>query len=117
MTSSTPCFAATVSSRSSPEPSAAGRPCRTTAARVTRSADCNVDPAVELIRVCRLPAVGQVDEELPVALGPGETGVYDAEHLPAPACRRRADVVEHAPPDLRIADNAFRGVGPTRLEL
>ena len=85
-TSSTLSALATDSSRASPEPSASRRPWSTTAARLTRLADGIVDPAVELISVCRLRTVDQVNEELPVSLWPGETGVYDPCDLRAPLC-------------------------------
>ena len=103
-TSSTPCSAATASSRSSPEPSAPGgraarRPPASrgqpTASSIQRSSSSGS---------CRLPAVGQVDEELPVPLRPGETGVYDAEHPRAPRLpppRRRRAARAGAPPRSR----------------
>src|SRR5207253_10535491 len=104
--SSTPRSAASRCSRSSAAPIVSGLPCVTTAARLT-SADCVVDPALELIGVHRPFPVDEMEEELAVSLGAGQAGVYDAGHLCPPLRRSLGRFAQNAPPDHRVADDPF----------
>src|SRR5438105_8667819 len=107
---------ASVCRRSSAAPMVSGLPWVITAARLI-SADCFVDPALELIRDLRLVAMNEVKEELAVPFRAGQPGVYDAGDLCLPARRRLGGLAQHAPPDPGIADDAPRGLGPACLEL
>src|ERR687885_344641 len=116
-TSSTPCSAASSSSRPSAGPIVSGLPCVTTAARRTRLPDCAVDPGVELIWPLRPLAVHEGEEELAVPLRAGQAGVYDARDLRLPRERRLGDLAEDAPVHLGVADDAFSHLLAPRLEL
>src|SRR5919202_6055313 len=117
-TSSTPCSAASASSRPSAGPIVSALPCVTTAARRTRLPDCTIDPGVELIWPPRPPAVHEVEEELAVPLRAGQAGVYDAGDLRLPRERRLGHFPQHAPVHLRVADDAASPhLLPPRLEL
>src|ERR671939_1346367 len=115
--SSTPCSAASSSSRPSAGPIVSGLPCVTTAARRTRLPDCAVDPGVELIWPLRPLAVHEVEEELAVPLRAGQAGVYDARGLGLTGERGLGCLAEHAPVHLGVADDAFSHLLAPRLEL
>ena len=59
----------------------------------------------------------QVDEELPVPLRTGQPGVYDAGRDRTPRPCGFDDAFEDLSLHLGIADDAFRDVTPSRLEL
>src|SRR5947208_14854721 len=107
---------ASACSRSSAAPMVSGLPWVITAARLI-SANCFVNPALELIRDLRLVAMNEVKEELAVPFRAGEPGVYDACDLCLPPRRRLGGLTQHAPPDLGVADDASPSLGPARLEL
>src|SRR5436190_2853079 len=112
----TPAASATARTRSTAS-STSTRPCVTRAARLT-GRDCCVDPLVEVIGKRRVVGLHDVEEELPVALRPGETGVYDAGHACPPVEGRLGDLPHDAGADDGVADDAaLAHVGPPGLEL
>src|SRR5919108_390378 len=78
--------------RPSVGPIVSGRPCVITAARRTGSANCFVDPGVEVIGKLGIVSLAQVEEELAVALRARQARVYDAHRLSLPAQRGLGDV-------------------------
>src|SRR5919202_4566306 len=115
---STPCSAASASSRPSAGPIVSALPWVTTAARRTRLPDCAIDPGVELIWPLRPPAVHEVEEELAVPLRAGQPGVYDARGLRRPRERRLGHRPQHVPVHLGVADDAaLAHLAAPRLEL
>src|SRR6476659_682735 len=124
-----PCFAAsssgssssiwssaTARSCSSASPLVSGRPCVITATRLISGSGVG-DPVFELIGILRPLALDEMQEELAVPLRAGQAGVYDADHLCPPLRRVASHLAQHAPPDVRVADDAAGSLGATRLEL
>src|SRR5436190_5442637 len=114
--SSTPTSAATACSRRSAAPIVSGLPCVMTAARLT-SADCVVDPALELIGKLRPLAVHEMQEELAVSLRAGQAGVYDPGDLRLPGERRFGGLPQDPTPHLGVAHDAAPRLRSARLEL
>ena len=109
MCSSTPDSRATLASRANAEPIACGLPWVTTAACLTALGCCDgtVDALVDVIEEHGVGTVDQMDEELAVALRPGQPGVYDADRgLLTPREGGVDDVSKHAPVELGVADDA-----------
>src|ERR671936_1079308 len=116
--SSTPCPAASSSSRPSAGPIVSALPCVTTAARRTRLPECAIDPGIELIWPLRPLSVHEVEEELAVSLRAGQAGVYDACGLGLPGEGGLGHLAEDAPVHLGVADDAaLPHLLPPRLEL
>src|SRR4029077_17323642 len=59
----------------------------------------------------------EMNDELMVSLGPRKPRVYDPGDPSVPAERSIRHLVEHAPVDLRVADDSFLQLGPPCLEL
>src|SRR5213592_3796913 len=123
--STTTMSASSLSTSSTPHRSATERTCVSapptpsrsiviTAARLT---DGIGDPPVEVGRPLGVLAVDEVEDELTVSLRARETGVYDPARL-RPECEQRVrDLADHAALDGRVAHDALRCLGSTRLEL
>src|SRR5690242_102510 len=115
-TSATPPEAATASTRSTAL-CTSFEPCVTTAAVLTGRDRC-VDPLVEVIGKRRVVGLREVEEELPVALRAGESGVYDVPHARPPTERCSGDLAQHTRTHPGVAhDAALAHVAPPRLEL
>src|SRR5213592_2872715 len=112
-TSSTPHRSATERSCASAPPT----PSRSIVITAARLTDGIRDPAVEVGRPLGVLAVDEVENELTVSLRAGETGVYDPARLRSKGEQRVRDLGDHAAPDDRVAHDALRRLGPTRLEL
>ena len=65
-----------------------------------------VDALVDVIEEHGVGAVDQMDEELPVALRSGQSGVYDADRRPTPLQSGVDDLPKHATMDVRVPDDA-----------
>src|SRR5262249_49801398 len=115
--SSTPAVAATAPRRARPGPMVDGLPWVITAARRTGSANCFVDPAIDVVRVASVIVLHEVEEELSVALRAGQPGVYDARDARAPRGGLARALVQHAPVDGRIPHDALAALLPPALEL
>ena len=91
--------------RSRASPIVAGLPCVTTAARRDRA-----QPTAASIRASSTlrgaGPVRQVEEELAVALRPGQARVGHAAHVRVPGGRRVHELAQHAAVHLRVADDA-----------
>src|SRR3954471_5964346 len=93
------------------------RPCVTTATASTGRDRC-VDSLVEVIGKGRLVGLQEMEEKLPVALRPGETGVYDGEDARPPCRRLLGDFADDSGPDRGVADDtALADIRAARLEL
>src|SRR3954454_22922172 len=71
------------------------RPCATIATVLT-GCDCCCDSLVEVIGKGRVVRLHEMEEELPVPLRAGKTGVYDADDARPPAEGRSRDLAQHA---------------------
>ena len=104
--------------RARPPRATSTRPCATTAAVSTARGDCCVDPLVEVIGKRRVVGLHEVEEQLPVALRPGESGVYDAGDARSPFERSLGHLPDDAAAHGVVADDAaLPHVGAARLEL
>src|SRR4051812_18706788 len=92
------------------------RPCVTTATALAGRDRC-VDSLVEVIGEGRLVGLQEMEKELPVALRPGETRVYDGEDARPPRRRLLGDLPDDPGPDRRVPDDALADVRAARLEL
>src|SRR4029450_5120952 len=88
-----------------------------TAARATRLADGLGDPAVDVIGIRFARSMLEMDEELPVSLRAGQSGVYDADRDATPFPRGFDDALENLSLHGGVADNTLHHVSTPRLEL
>src|SRR5437763_4363518 len=116
--SSTAASRATFSSRSSAGPIVDGLPCVTTAARRTALRDRGGDPGVDVVGELRALTVNEVEENFPVALRAGQTGVYGSGRFAFPAERRLGDLADNSASHRHVPhDPAFTHLASSRLEL
>src|SRR4029077_2313009 len=81
------------------------RPCVTTAAVLTGRDRCS-DPLVEVIGKRRVVGLREMEEELPVALRAGKTGVYGVDDACPPAERCLGDLTQDAGTNGGVSDDA-----------